>query len=90
MEEFSGLVKCSQQLHKPNKHEVNVSDGCCESVCVCAHVFRLPSTRYVVFTTKHHEGFTNWGSKYSWNWNSVDTGPHRDVVGELAAAIRKT
>ncbi|KAK2493711.1 hypothetical protein MC885_003266, partial [Smutsia gigantea] len=25
----------------------------------------------------------------SWNWNSVDLGPHRDLVGELGTAIRK-
>ena len=35
----------------------------------------------MVFTSKHHEGFTNWLSKYSWNWNSFDNGPHRDLVG---------
>lgn len=29
-----------------------------------------------------------WPSAQSWNWNSVDTGPQRDVVGELATAIR--
>ncbi|XP_023796706.1 tissue alpha-L-fucosidase [Cyanistes caeruleus] len=46
--------------------------------------------RYVVLTTKHHEGFTNWGSPVSWNWNSVDTGPHRDLVGELGEALRES
>lgn len=45
--------------------------------------------RYVVLTTKHHEGFTNWPSAVSWNWNSKDVGPHRDLVGELGTAIRK-
>lgn len=25
----------------------------------------------------------------SWNWNSKDVGPHRDLVGELGTAIRK-
>lgn len=45
--------------------------------------------RYVVLTTKHHEGFTNWGSSVSWNWNSLDTGPHRDLVGELGQALRE-
>lgn len=45
--------------------------------------------RYVVFTAKHHEGFTNWPSPNSFNWNSVDVGPHRDLMGDLAAAIRK-
>jgi len=37
--------------------------------------------RYIVLTSKHHGGFTTWPSKYSWNWNSMDTGPHRDLVG---------
>ena len=37
--------------------------------------------RYVVLTSKHHEGWTNWRSNVSWNWNSVDNGPHRDLVG---------
>lgn len=45
--------------------------------------------RYVVFTAKHHEGFTNWPSSTSFNWNSVDVGPHRDLVGELTGAVRK-
>ncbi|XP_052554654.1 tissue alpha-L-fucosidase isoform X2 [Tympanuchus pallidicinctus] len=44
---------------------------------------------YVVLTAKHHEGFTNWGSPVSWNWNSLDTGPHRDLVGELGQALRE-
>ena len=38
--------------------------------------------RYVVLTSKHHEGWTNWRSNVSWNWNSVDNGPHRDLVGK--------
>ncbi|XP_041068035.1 tissue alpha-L-fucosidase-like isoform X2 [Carcharodon carcharias] len=54
-----------------------------------AEVIRRSGARYVVLTAKHHEGFTNWGSPVSWNWNSIDTGPHRDLVGDLAAAVRK-
>uniref|UniRef100_UPI00398E624F tissue alpha-L-fucosidase-like isoform X2 n=1 Tax=Pristiophorus japonicus TaxID=55135 RepID=UPI00398E624F len=54
-----------------------------------AELIQDSGARYVVLTTKHHEGFTNWGSPVSWNWNSVDTGPHRDLVGDLAAAVRK-
>ncbi|XP_071355415.1 tissue alpha-L-fucosidase-like [Trachinotus anak] len=54
-----------------------------------ADIFKASGARYVVFTSKHHEGFTNWPSQGSWNWNSVDLGPHRDLVGELAAAVRK-
>ncbi|XP_064254648.1 tissue alpha-L-fucosidase isoform X1 [Passer domesticus] len=55
-----------------------------------AQLFRRAGARYVVLTTKHHEGFTNWGSPVSWNWNSVDTGPHRDLVGELGEALRES
>ena len=35
-----------------------------------------------MFVSKHHEGFTNWPSKYSWNWNSMAVGPKRDIVGK--------
>jgi len=38
-----------------------------------------------VLTSKHHEGWTNWRSNVSWNWNSVDNGPHRDLVGQCVA-----
>ncbi|KYO25782.1 tissue alpha-L-fucosidase [Alligator mississippiensis] len=54
-----------------------------------ARLFQSAGARYVVLTTKHHEGFTNWGSPVSWNWNSVDTGPHRDLVEELGEALRE-
>lgn len=53
-----------------------------------AEIFQASGAKYVVLTAKHHEGFTNWGSPNSWNWNSVDTGPHRDLVGELGEAVR--
>ncbi|XP_039536926.1 tissue alpha-L-fucosidase-like [Pimephales promelas] len=54
-----------------------------------ADIFEASGAKYVVLTSKHHEGFTNWGSPDSWNWNSVDNGPHRDLVGDLGNAIRK-
>ncbi|XP_041623836.1 tissue alpha-L-fucosidase [Vulpes lagopus] len=54
-----------------------------------ADLFQAAGARYVVLTTKHHEGFTNWPSSVSWNWNSNDVGPHRDLVGELGRALRK-
>nr|XP_055027949.1 plasma alpha-L-fucosidase [Misgurnus anguillicaudatus] len=52
-------------------------------------IFASSGAKYIVLTTKHHEGFTLWGSKYSWNWNAVDVGPKRDLVGEIATALRK-
>lgn len=42
----------------------------------------------MVLTSKHHEGYTLWPSKESWNWNSVDLGPKRDIVGDLAKSVK--
>jgi len=53
-----------------------------------AKMFKRAGAKYVVLTSKHHEGFTNWPSQVSWNWNAMDVGPHRDLVGELATAVR--
>ncbi|XP_047588550.1 plasma alpha-L-fucosidase [Lutra lutra] len=54
-----------------------------------ADIFQASGAKYIVLTSKHHEGFTLWGSQYSWNWNAVDEGPKRDLVKELEVAIRK-
>ncbi|XP_005102602.1 plasma alpha-L-fucosidase [Aplysia californica] len=53
-----------------------------------ADIFKAAGASYVVLVTKHHEGFTSWPSKYSFNWNAQDVGPNRDLVGDLANAIR--
>ncbi|CAB9528560.1 Tissue alpha-L-fucosidase [Seminavis robusta] len=59
-----------------------------------AGVFAQSGAQYVVLTSKHHEGFCNWDSRQavptSWNWNSVEVGPKRDLVGELAHSVKKT
>ncbi|XP_063398123.1 tissue alpha-L-fucosidase-like [Mytilus trossulus] len=54
-----------------------------------ANLLKLSGAKYVVLVAKHHEGYTMWPSNYSWNWNSMDVGPKRDIVGEVADAIRK-
>ena len=53
-----------------------------------AEVLKNAGAKYVILTSKHHEGFTLWPSAQSWNWNSVDIGPHRDLVGELSTAVK--
>ncbi|MBN1490148.1 MAG: alpha-L-fucosidase [Phycisphaerae bacterium] len=55
-----------------------------------AELFARSGARYVVLTSKHHEGFCLWPSPDSWNWNSVDIGPHRDLCGELTEAVKAT
>lgn len=52
-------------------------------------LFKKAGAKYVVLTSKHHEGYTLWPSKYSFSWNAKDVGPHRDLVGELGAAARE-
>ncbi len=59
-----------------------------------ADVFLHSGAKYVVLTSKHHEGFALWPSKEAsetWGrpWNAVDTGPHRDLLGDLSAAVRR-
>lgn len=54
-----------------------------------AELFKESGAKYIVLTSKHHEGFTLWPSAQSWNWNSVDIGPHRDICGDLTDAVKK-
>ncbi|MCC8035395.1 MAG: alpha-L-fucosidase [Rikenellaceae bacterium] len=54
-----------------------------------AEMFADAGARYVVLTSKHHDGFALWPSAQAWNWNSVDLSPHRDICGELTAAVRE-
>uniref|UniRef100_UPI0032177864 alpha-L-fucosidase n=1 Tax=uncultured Draconibacterium sp. TaxID=1573823 RepID=UPI0032177864 len=53
-----------------------------------AELFKRAGAKYVVLTSKHHEGYTLWPSEQSWNWNSVDVGPHRDICGDLTKAVK--
>jgi alpha-L-fucosidase len=58
-----------------------------------ADVFVRSGAKYVVLTSKHHEGFALWPSaeaSRTWGrpWNAVETGPKRDLLGDLADATR--
>ena len=44
--------------------------------------------KYMVMTTRHHEGFSLWDSKVN-PYNSVNFGPHRDLVREFVDACRE-
>jgi alpha-L-fucosidase len=54
-----------------------------------ANLFEASGAKYIVLTSKHHEGFALWPSAQSWNWNSVDVGPHRDLAGDLIKSVKK-
>lgn len=53
-----------------------------------ASLFRKSGAKYVVLVTKHHDGYCLWDSKFQPNWNSVVSGPHRNIVEELTDAVR--
>ena len=59
-----------------------------------ADLLEQAGAKYMVFTTKHHSGYTLWPSKeaeetYGVHYNPVKIGPKRDITGELCAAVRK-
>jgi len=53
-----------------------------------AELFHRAGARYVVLVGEHHDGFPLWDSQYN-RWNSVQMGPRRDFVSELAEATRR-
>lgn len=54
-----------------------------------ADLFKRSGAKYVIFTSKHHDGYCMWNSKYAKNWNSYETSPKRDFCQELTDAVRK-
>lgn len=53
-------------------------------------IIKQSGAKYVVLTSKHHDGYCLWPSKQAKGWNSVDVGPKRDLVGDFMKAVRKT
>ena len=52
-----------------------------------AKLFKKAGAQYVVLTTKHHDGFCLYPSKYT-DFNCAEMGPKRDITGELTDAVR--
>ncbi len=52
-----------------------------------AAIFKRAGARYVVLTSKHHEGFALWPTEVA-NPNQAGLRAKRDIVGELTAAVR--
>ena len=52
-------------------------------------LFRRTGARYVIPTTKHHDGITLWDAPGTGDRNTVRRGPRRDLVREFADAARR-
>ena len=53
-----------------------------------ANLFRRAGAQFVVPVAEHHDGFSMYDNSFS-EWNAVRMGPKRDIIGELAEAVRK-
>lgn len=52
-----------------------------------AKLFKDAGVQFVGPVAEHCDGFSNWNSKAN-KYNTVNYGPHRDIVGELEKAIK--
>lgn len=53
-----------------------------------ARLFKKSGAKYVMLVTKHHDGYCLWDSDLQPEWNSVVSGPKRNIVEELTRAVR--
>ena len=53
-----------------------------------ADLFTRAGAKYVVLTSKHHDGYALWPSEQSPYFNSVALGSGRDLAGELTRAMK--
>lgn len=58
-----------------------------------AQVFKRSGAKYVVLTSKHHDGYCLWPNReasesYGMAWNSVESGPKRDLMHDLGNAVK--
>ena len=80
MEEEGIPVAEYEQLAKQFKPKPNAARA-------WAKLAKQAGQKYMVMTTKHHEGFCNWDTRLT-NYNAAQQGPGRDLVAEYVEAAR--
>lgn len=57
-----------------------------------AELFKASGAKYVVLTTKHHDGYCLWPTqnRHKQNWNSGNVGPRRDLLGDITQSVRES
>ncbi|MGN0229859.1 MAG: alpha-L-fucosidase [Muribaculaceae bacterium] len=50
--------------------------------------FKSLGAKYIVVHANHHDHFDNFASTYH-PWNSVNMGPHKDIIGMFEKSVRK-
>ena len=52
-------------------------------------IFKKAGAKYIVSMAMHHDNFDLWNSKFH-KWNSVNYGPHKNIVGLWEQAVHKS
>lgn len=51
-------------------------------------LFEKAGAKFAGLVAEHNDGFSMWGSQIN-PWNTIEKGPRRDILGEIAIAVRK-